>query len=96
MPGTIGETKAAIEAQGGRAIAVQADLTDVADLRRLVNQAVNALGHIDILADDAPPELSGFIVVSAKSARSTDRTFAHCFVPTAAARRSTRTHQRKA
>ena len=35
-PGTIGETVADIEAAGGRAVAVRADLTDRDDIARLV------------------------------------------------------------
>ena len=39
LPGTIGETVADIEAAGGRAVAVRADLTDRDDIARLVNEA---------------------------------------------------------
>lgn len=53
LPGTIGETVAAIEAAGGRAVAVRADLTDRDDIARLVNEARDALGPITILVNNA-------------------------------------------
>lgn len=53
LPGTIGETVADIEAAGGRAVAVRADLTDREDIARLVNHARDALGPITILVNNA-------------------------------------------
>ncbi|MGE0385952.1 MAG: SDR family NAD(P)-dependent oxidoreductase [Gammaproteobacteria bacterium] len=53
LPGTIGETVAAIEATGGRAVAIRADLLDPADRPRLVEQARAALGPITILVNNA-------------------------------------------
>lgn len=53
LPGTIGETVADIEAAGGRAIAIRADLTDPGDLPRLVDQARSALGPVTILVNNA-------------------------------------------
>src|SRR6185437_4708860 len=53
LPGTIGETVAAIEAAGGRAVAVRADLTDRDDIPRLVDEARDALGPITILINNA-------------------------------------------
>jgi 7-alpha-hydroxysteroid dehydrogenase len=53
LPGTIGETVAAIEAAGGRAVAVRADLTDRDDVARLVAEARDALGPITILVNNA-------------------------------------------
>jgi NAD(P)-dependent dehydrogenase (short-subunit alcohol dehydrogenase family) len=53
LPGTIGETAAEIEAAGGRAVAIPADLTNRDDLPRLVDQARNALGPITILINNA-------------------------------------------
>jgi NAD(P)-dependent dehydrogenase (short-subunit alcohol dehydrogenase family) len=53
LPGTIGETVTAIEAAGGRAVAVRADLTDRDDLTRLVQESRNALGPITILVNNA-------------------------------------------
>jgi NAD(P)-dependent dehydrogenase (short-subunit alcohol dehydrogenase family) len=53
LPGTIGETVAEIEAAGGRAVAVRADLTDRDDVARLVAEARDALGPITILINNA-------------------------------------------
>jgi NAD(P)-dependent dehydrogenase (short-subunit alcohol dehydrogenase family) len=53
LPGTIGETVADIEAAGGRAVAVRADLTDRDDISRLVDAAREALGPIAILVNNA-------------------------------------------
>lgn len=53
LPGTIGETVADIEAAGGRAVAIRADLTDRDDVARLVDEAREALGPIGILINNA-------------------------------------------
>ncbi len=53
LPGTIGETVAAIEQAGGRAVAVRADLTDGDDVARLVTSAREALGPVTILVNNA-------------------------------------------
>jgi len=53
LPGTIGETVAAIEAAGGKAVAIQADLLEPADRPRLVEEARAALGPITILVNNA-------------------------------------------
>lgn len=53
LPGTIGETVADIEAAGGRAVAVRADLTDRDDVTRLVGEARDTLGPITILVNNA-------------------------------------------
>ncbi len=53
LPGTIGETAAAIEAAGGSAVAIAADLLDRDDLPRLVEQARAALGPITVLVNNA-------------------------------------------
>ncbi|MFA1704879.1 SDR family NAD(P)-dependent oxidoreductase [Mycobacterium intracellulare] len=53
LPGTIGETVADIEAAGGRAVAVRADLTDRDEIARLVDSARDALGPIAILVNNA-------------------------------------------
>lgn len=53
LPGTIGETVAEIESAGGRAVAVRADLTERADIARLVDEARDALGPISILINNA-------------------------------------------
>ncbi len=53
LPGTIGETVADIEAAGGRAVAIRADLTDRDDIARLVGAAREALGPITLLVNNA-------------------------------------------
>jgi 7-alpha-hydroxysteroid dehydrogenase len=53
LPGTIGETVSDIEAAGGRAVAVRADLTERDDIARLVGEARDTLGPITILVNNA-------------------------------------------
>ena len=53
LPGTIGETVAAIEADGGRAVAIRADLLEPGDRQRLVDEARAALGPISVLVNNA-------------------------------------------
>ena len=53
LPGTLRETVAAIEAEGGRAIAIAADLANPEDRARIVDEAVGALGPIDVLVNNA-------------------------------------------
>jgi len=53
LPGTIGDTVAAIEQAGGRAVAIRADLLERDDIPRLVDQARAALGPITILVNNA-------------------------------------------
>ena len=53
LPGTIGETVAAIEAAGGRAVAIRADLLERDDIPRLVQEARAALGPITVLVNNA-------------------------------------------
>ncbi|MGA7050912.1 MAG: SDR family NAD(P)-dependent oxidoreductase, partial [Mycobacterium sp.] len=53
LPGTIGETVTEIEAAGGRAVAIRADLTNREDIAQSVNAARDALGPITILVNNA-------------------------------------------
>jgi 7-alpha-hydroxysteroid dehydrogenase len=53
LPGTIGETLAAIEAAGGTAVAIRADVQDADDRRNLVARAKEALGPVTILVNNA-------------------------------------------
>lgn len=53
LPGTIGDTVAQIEATGGRALAVRADLLDRDDIAQLVLRTREALGPITILVNNA-------------------------------------------
>jgi NAD(P)-dependent dehydrogenase (short-subunit alcohol dehydrogenase family) len=49
----VGETAAAIVANGGRAIAVTADATNETDVRRAIAAAEDGLGAIDVLVNNA-------------------------------------------
>lgn len=62
LPGTIRRTVADIEAAGGSALAVQADLFQPDDRQSLVEQARAAFGHVDILVNNAA--ITYFIPVS--------------------------------
>jgi citronellol/citronellal dehydrogenase len=53
LPGTIHETVGAIEAAGGRAVAIRADLARQEDRERLIAEAADALGPPDILVNNA-------------------------------------------
>jgi citronellol/citronellal dehydrogenase len=53
LDGTIGETAAAIEAAGGTAVAIRADLSKPEDRERLVAETVRQLGAPDILVNNA-------------------------------------------
>ena len=59
LPGTIHETVDAIEADGGRAVAIRADLADEGDIDRLVDEARAALGPIDLLVNNAALTVPG-------------------------------------
>lgn len=47
------ETKAAVEALGRRCLAVRADVTSPEDCTNVVEQAVAAFGHVDVLVNNA-------------------------------------------
>ena len=53
LAGTIGETVAAIQAAGGTAVAIPADLSRPADRERLVAETAGQLGAPDILVNNA-------------------------------------------
>src|SRR6478752_8875440 len=59
LPGTIHDTVAAIEGDGGRAVAIRADLADEGDVDRLVDEARAALGPIDLLVNNAALTVPG-------------------------------------
>ncbi len=47
------ETAAKIEALGRRAVAIEADVTNAREVRRLVETSIDALGHVDTLINNA-------------------------------------------
>ncbi|MCW2622557.1 MAG: oxidoreductase, short chain dehydrogenase/reductase family protein [Frankiales bacterium] len=53
LPGTIGDTLAAIEDAGGKAVAIRADVMDPDDRRNLVLRAQDALGPVTVLINNA-------------------------------------------
>ena len=53
LPGTIHSAAAEIRAAGGRALPVQVDIRDEAQVERAVQQAVEAFGGIDVLVNNA-------------------------------------------
>jgi 7-alpha-hydroxysteroid dehydrogenase len=59
LPGTIHDTVAAIEGDGGRAVAIRADLADEADVDRVVDEARAAFGPVDLLVNNAALTVPG-------------------------------------
>ena len=53
LPGTIGDTVAAIENVGGRALAVRCDVTDEQSVEEMVKKSLEHFGTIDILINNA-------------------------------------------
>ncbi len=53
LPGTLRDTVARIEAQGGRAMAIQGDVSDAPSRERLVARCQEEIGAIDILVNNA-------------------------------------------
>ncbi|MDQ3642808.1 MAG: SDR family NAD(P)-dependent oxidoreductase, partial [Actinomycetota bacterium] len=53
------ETRQAVEAEGRRAIVVQADITDEQAVHRLFEEAVEAFDRVDILMNNAGVDASG-------------------------------------
>jgi len=53
LEGTIGDTVASIEAGGGRAVAIRADLSKPEDRERLVAETIRQFGAPDILVNNA-------------------------------------------
>ena len=50
------EVKRDIEKAGGRALVVQADVSNVADIQRLVDETVKAFGRLDAMVNNAGME----------------------------------------
>ena len=59
LPGTIHDTVRAIEAEGGRGVAVRADLAREDDVERLYAETVAALGPVDLLVNNAAVTVPG-------------------------------------
>lgn len=53
LPGTIGETAAAVEAKGRRAIAIKLDLADDASIDEAIDETMSEFGKIDVLVNNA-------------------------------------------
>jgi NAD(P)-dependent dehydrogenase (short-subunit alcohol dehydrogenase family) len=53
LPGTVGETVALIEGDGGTALAVQCDVADPDDIERLVATTVDTFGRLDVVVNNA-------------------------------------------
>ena len=53
LPGTLRDVVAGIEARGGKAVAIPADLADADDRARIVPEVESALGPVDILVNNA-------------------------------------------
>lgn len=53
LPGTVGETVAQIEANGGEALGVAADMSKEEDLANLVSTTIDHFGGVDILVNNA-------------------------------------------
>ena len=53
LPGTIHTAAAEIEAAGGKALAIQCDIRDVAQIESAIAQTVEAFGGLDILINNA-------------------------------------------
>jgi NAD(P)-dependent dehydrogenase (short-subunit alcohol dehydrogenase family) len=59
LPGTVHDTVAEIEGAGGHALAIRADLARPDDVDRLVAEARDALGPIDLLINNAAVTVPG-------------------------------------
>lgn len=75
LPGTIGETIDLIEAAGGRAFGVEADLDDPAQRDGLIDAVVERVGRLDILINNAG--FADYSVVEDMSMETFDRTVSH-------------------
>jgi 3-oxoacyl-[acyl-carrier protein] reductase len=75
LPGTIGETVDLIEAVGGRAFGVVADLEDPLQRDRLIDEVLGRAGRIDILVNNAG--FADYSQVEKMSLETFDRTVEH-------------------
>jgi len=77
IPGTLAETKALIEAAGGKCIALAADLENAAERDGLVDRAAKAAGGLDILVNNAG--YADYCRMEHMSLETFDRTIDHYF-----------------
>jgi 3-oxoacyl-[acyl-carrier protein] reductase len=56
------ETVAMVEAAGGQAVAVHADVSDAADAVAMVDACMDAFGRLDVLYNNAAMQMSGTLV----------------------------------
>ncbi|TFV57850.1 SDR family NAD(P)-dependent oxidoreductase [Mycobacterium sp. PS03-16] len=75
LPGTIGETIALIEAAGGTAIGVAADLEDAEQRAALIGDVIDRTGGLDILVNNAG--YADYSVVEKMAMETFDRTVEH-------------------
>lgn len=75
LPGTIGETIELIEAGGGTAFGIAADLEDAGQRAGLVEQVVERAGRIDILVNNAG--FADYSIIADMSMDTFDRTVEH-------------------
>ena len=75
LPGTVGETIELIEARGGRAFGIAADLEDAGQRAELVEQVVDRAGRIDILVNNAG--FADYSIIEDMSVQTFDRTVDH-------------------
>lgn len=68
IPGTIGETVAAVEGLGRRALGVRCDVTRDEDLAALVERAYSEFGRVDILVNNAGGGTGGSFLEAGVSA----------------------------
>jgi 3-oxoacyl-[acyl-carrier protein] reductase len=75
LPGSIGETVELIEAAGGRAFGLAADLEDSGQRNGLVDRVLQRTGRLDILVNNAG--FADYAVVEQMSMETFDRTVSH-------------------
>ncbi len=75
VPGTLAETVKLIEAAGGKAVAIAADLENEADLAGLIERVVSETGRLDILVNNAG--YADYARIEDMSLATFDRTIAH-------------------
>lgn len=87
LPGTIFETRDAVEAEGRRAIAVKTNVREEAEVAAMVQATIDAFGRVDILInnagalwwrDVADTPLKRFDLVMDVNARASFATAYHC------------------